>query len=236
MNSIGVWKSGKAVTIEGPEGTYSYYHPNHLFTGCGWDAETASLLVLKRPVESLLILGLGGGTVARQCRALFPEAEIVGLEVSARVLKIAYQHFDLRSLNVETLNASGPAFMRSTRKRFDAIIDDMWPSDPDSTKPLFVEADWATLVSSRLKPTGLYAVNVYSRKESSYEASGAAKLLKSVFRCLREIYHEPGPTTVIVGGNDLHRPKDARVRLQHLPLPMARGLQHVRFRTLHNSF
>lgn len=222
--------------IMAPEGTFSYYHPDHLFTGRGWDAETASLLVLKRPVKSLLILGFGGGTVARQCRALFPQAEIVGVEISTRVLKMAYQHFELDSLNIKTVNMSGQAFMRSTRRRFDAIIDDMWPSEPESTKPLFVEPDWTNLVTSRLKPDGMYAANVYSREENSYEAVTAVRRLKSVFKCLREVSPEPGITTVIAAGNDLYRPKEARARLRHLAPRLARGLQHVRFRTLHNAF
>jgi len=221
--------------ITGPEGTYSYYHPDHLFTGLGWDAETASLLVLKRPVNSLLILGFGGGTVARQCRALFPQAEIVGVEVSARVLKIAYQHFELHSLNIKTVNTSGQAFMRSTRRRFDAIIDDIWPPESESTKPLFAEADWTNLVISRLKRGGMYAVNVYSREESSYEVATAVRRLKSVFKCLREVSHEPGITTVIAGGDDLDSPKEARAKLKRLASPLACGLQHVRFRTLHNA-
>jgi len=236
MNSIQVQLSGKAVMMVGPEGTYSYYHPDHLFTGCGWDAETASLLLLKRPADSILILGFGAGTVARQCRALFPQAEIVGVEISARVLRIARQHFGLNSLNLTTVNQSGQAFMRSTRRRFDVIIDDMWPPGRQSAKPLFAEANWMTFVCSRLKPDGLYAVNVYSREESSYEAATAIKCLKSVFKCVREVYNGSGPTTVIVGGNHLHTSKKARANLQDLARPMARGLQHVHFRTLQNIF
>jgi spermidine synthase len=221
--------------LMGPEGTYSYYHPAQLFTGLGWDAETASLLLLKRPVNSILLLGFGGGTVARQCRALFPQAEIVGVEASARVLKIAYQHFELQSLNIKTVNKSGQVFMGSRHRRFDAIIDDMWPSEPDS-KPLFVEPDWMNLVVSRLKPGGMYAVNVYSREESSYEAATAVRLLKTVFKCLREVSLTPGITTVIAGGDALHRPKEARARLKLLAPRLARSLQNVRFRTLHNTF
>jgi spermidine synthase len=235
MNSIRVKVSGKAIMMVGPEGTYSYYHPNHLFTGSGWDAETASLLLLKRQADSILILGLGGGTVARQCCALFPRAAIVGVEISARVLSIARQYFGLHSLNLTTVNQSGQAFMRSTRRRFDAIIDDMWPPGLESTKPFFADPNWIPLVRSRLKPGGLYAVNVYSRQESSYEAATTVSCLKSAFKCVREVHYGSGPTTVIVGGNQLQTPRKARTNLQDLAQPMARGLQHVHFRTLQNN-
>lgn len=61
-------RQGEAVYLDAPEGTFSYYHPREIFTGFSWDALSASPLLARRRVESILILGLGGGTAARQCR------------------------------------------------------------------------------------------------------------------------------------------------------------------------
>jgi len=219
-----------------PEGAFSYFHPDSLFTGFGWDAETASLLLLKRPVESLLILGFGGGTVARQCRALFPQTVIVGVEISARILRMAYQHFHLDTLQVTTVNTSGEAFLRRTRRRFDAIIDDMWPAQPGRPKPLFAEPNWLNLIRSRLKSDGMYAVNLYDRVESLYEVKTALQRFKADFNCVLEVIPGQRVTTIIAGGDDLHTPKEARTRLRRLAPAFTHGLDHVRYRTLHNSF
>ena len=46
----------------------------------------------------VLILGLGGGSVARVVRALAPRAKIVGVEMNGAVLRAARRHLDLDAL------------------------------------------------------------------------------------------------------------------------------------------
>lgn len=217
----------------GPEGTYSYYHPDILFTGLGWDAQTASTLLSRRPVKKVLILGLGGATVARQCRVLYPHAEITGVEINGAVINLAYKYFDLDSINVVVVNTSGQDYLKKTRRRFDAIIDDMWWPKLHSPKPIYVEPKWVELVRSHLGPDGLYAINLYSRTLDAYEVTTAIKLLKPYFEELREV--RPGPpqeTATIVAGFNLCAPREARAKLQLLPPSIIRGLQHVRFLTI----
>src|SRR5436190_301024 len=118
MELLRVIHQGKSVRLQAPEGMFSYYHPDNLFTGLGWDAQTASLMLVKTPVRSILILGLGAGTVARQCRAVFPRASIVGVEIDLNVVSLAYRHFDLKSIAVELMIHSGPDYLRKTYLKF----------------------------------------------------------------------------------------------------------------------
>ena len=223
---------GKAFRLVAPEGTYSYYHPEKLFTGFGWDAQTASLLFAKQPIESILILGLGGGTVARQCRALFSEAHITGVELNPQVLELARENFALGSLGIEAINSSGESFIKNTSAVFDAIIDDMWLPNATDVKPLFIEPDWPRLINARLKNHGLYAINLYSRGESRYEVRTATRRLAAEFEALREVQPPMGQTTVIVAGRELPSPRAARERLRSLPSQFADELRAVRFHSL----
>jgi spermidine synthase len=218
MDLLKLMQHGRAYRLRAPEGTYSFYHPERLFTGLGWDAQTASLLLATQPVQSILILGLGGGTVARQCRALMPD--------------LAYRNFAIGSLSIEAISNSGQSYLRSTNQIFDAIIDDMWLPSASELKPILIENDWAHLIKSRLSQTGLYAVNLYSRRESSSEARIAVNRLRKEFRLLREVQPGPGQTTVIVAGQDLLSPKAARTKLRSLRATFANDLSHVRFRSL----
>jgi spermidine synthase len=223
---------GKSRRLNGPEGTYSYYHPKHIFTGLGWDAESASLLLARDPVRSILMLGLGGGTVARQCRKLFPKASILGVELDEDVIELAYRSFDLRSICVKAVAMPGEEYLRKTSRRFDAIIDDMWlPHSPDQ-KPVLTDPDWSARVFSRLNSGGIYAVNLYSRSESRFQASQAVKQLAGIFRTLREVRPGPGETTVIAAGSNLRTPRESRSRLRRLPPDVADALNHVSFRTI----
>ena len=227
-----ITKRGRAVRLRAPEGTFSYYHPDHLFTGLGWDAQSASLLFLNVPVENVLLLGLGGGTVARQCRAMFPSARIVGVEISSTVIDRAYEQFELATSRIELVHSSGEKFLATTHDKFDAIIDDMWVAGASGIKPVLQNQNWLRLVTSCLHARSLYAVNLYSRRESRFEVRTALPRLRSAFRHLRELTPGTCDTTVLVGGSELLRPLQARSRLTQLPTTIRRGLSHVTFRTL----
>lgn len=232
MEPLRLIRHGKALRLRAPEGTYSYYHPKYLFTGLGWDAQTGSLLLARRAIRSILILGLGGGTVARQCRALFPDALIVGVELNRRVIDLAYQPFALRSTDLKVVIMAGEKYLRKTNRRFDAILDDMWiPHHPDQ-RAVLTDPEWSKLVFSRITPGGIYAANLYSRSESRYQASGAVNRLASRFRTLREVRPSPGETTVIAGGRNLYTPRETRAKLRNLPPALAAALAHVSFRTI----
>jgi|RhiMethySRZTD1v2_1073278.scaffolds.fasta_scaffold27546_5 Spermidine synthase len=228
-----VVQRGESLRLNGPEGTYSYYHPEHIFTGLGWDAESASLLLVRDTVSSILLLGLGGGTVARQCRKLFPKASIVGVELDQDVIDLAYRSFHLRSIRLKAVKMSGEEYLKKTARKFDAIIDDMWLPHCPEQKPVLTDPDWSRRVFSRLNRGGLYAVNLYARSESRYHASPAVKRLAGTFSMLREVRPGPGETTVIAAGSDLCTPRESRSRLRRLPPEVAHALGHVSFHTIH---
>ena len=71
-------RRGRSLRIDGTFA--SYYEPGLPLTGSVWDA-LALPLVLLPPARrrSVLVLGLGGGSVARVVRALAPAACIVGV-------------------------------------------------------------------------------------------------------------------------------------------------------------
>src|SRR6185369_14931643 len=116
----------------------------------------------------ILILGLGGGTVARQCRLLFPAAKIVGVDIDKEIIDLAHRHFALAAVNLTVIHASGQQYLRSTKRKFDAIIDDMWLPAPFSPKPALTETAWPALIDSHLNAGGVYSLNLYSRAESAF--------------------------------------------------------------------
>ncbi|MCA1621004.1 MAG: hypothetical protein LC795_17195 [Acidobacteria bacterium] len=220
---------GRAVRIVASVGTFSYHHPRRPFTGYGWDTQSAVLLLLDREVSSILILGLGAGTAARQCRLMFPRAAIVGVDADPRIVEMGYRHCDLGASGVEVHVTTGLRFLRRTRRRFCAIVDDMWPPERGGPKPIFDEPDWPLLVKSRLRPRGLYAVNLYSRRADAREVPSALKTLGPHFRELREVRPGLGPTALVAAGDELLPAREARARLARLPRRWAKGLSHVRF-------
>lgn len=212
-----------------PEGTFSYYHPSHVFTGFAWDAQTASLLLHDRPPRSVLLLGLGGGTVARQCRTVFPEVRLVGVEVDREVLRAAVAHFHLREWKVQANCLPAETFLTRSSSQFDAILDDIWPSRPGTRKPLLAVNDWLPMVRSRMVRDGVYAVTVYGRGDEPHDFRCAVKKLKMHFRSVCEVRPALGQVTVLAATDGLIK-ASAKLRALGVPWSTSCGRMSLRYR------
>lgn len=105
----------------------SRYEPGQVATGSVWDAIAAPLLALPpHRRRAVLILGLGGGSVARLIRALAPDAQIVGVEFDPGVVRAARRHFGLDRLRIEVVIGDALSVLARERRRFDAVIEDVF--------------------------------------------------------------------------------------------------------------
>jgi spermidine synthase len=118
------------------DGSYaSTWEPGSETTGSVWDGIAAGLLAL--PPErrrSVLLLGIGGGSAARVVRAVAPRARIVGVEIDPEVVRAARQWFELDALGVEAVVDDAARFLARTRRRFDAVLEDVFMGDVRSLR------------------------------------------------------------------------------------------------------
>ena len=219
---LSVIRNGRAVRLRSCEGTFSYFHPQKHFTGFSWDALAASLLLGVGDPGAVLMLGLGGATVGRQCRRVWPQCRITGVEADGRVVRLARSHFQLDQLGIRVVVATGQDYLRRSRARFDAVLDDIWPADPRQPKPVFSEPDWAQRIASHVKPGGIFAVNVYRTGMCPSERLTAVQRLGATFPRIVEVRPPFGSTTVLAAGMDMLSARDVRSRISKLP-PDARA-------------
>jgi spermidine synthase len=118
------------------DGSYaSTWEPGSETTGSVWDGIAAGLLAL--PPErrrSVLLLGIGGGSAARVVRAVAPQARIVGVEIDREVVRAAREWFELDALGVEAVVDDAARFLARTRRRFDAVLEDVFMGDARSLR------------------------------------------------------------------------------------------------------
>jgi spermidine synthase len=161
----------------------SLYRPRDAATGAVWRALAAPLAAL--PPERLrrvLLLGLGGGSAVRVVRALAPRAQIVGVEIDAEVLAAARRHFGLAALGVETRLGDARSVLRHERRRFDAVIEDVFVGDARSVrKPDWLLEDGLQLAWRRVAPGGLLVSNTL------HEARRVARALQAFPGALLEL-------------------------------------------------
>lgn len=106
---------------------------------------------------SLLILGMGAGTYASQCRQYFPNLAIEGVEIDKRITDVSYTYFDApRDVPVTTYD--GRAYLYGTDKKYDVIMVDAYQ---DITIPFQMSSrEFFQLVQGHLKDGGVMVVNM----------------------------------------------------------------------------
>ena len=164
-------RRGRALRVDGT--TASFYRPGRVATGSVWDAIAAPLLLLPpRRRRAVLILGLGGGSVARLARALAPDARIVGVEIDAEVVRAARRWFDLDAIDVEVVLRDAHDYLRRCRRRFDAVIEDVFVGRGRAVrKPPWLPSPGLALAASRVRRGGVLVSNALD------EAGGVAREL-----------------------------------------------------------
>ncbi len=113
---------------------------------------------------SMLILGNGSGTYARQCSRYFDDMEIKGVEIDQTITDLAYEYFDL-SDDVEVTTYDGRAYLQADTGTYDVIMVDAYQ---DITVPFQMSSvEFFTLVKEHLKPNGVMVVNMNMRATRS---------------------------------------------------------------------
>ena len=90
-------------------------------TGYYYDYALAAPLLADS--KKILILGMGTGTFAEQCKKYFPSAQILGVEIDEKITALAKKYFDLPE-EVEVVTYDGRAFLQADKNFYDVILVD----------------------------------------------------------------------------------------------------------------
>ena len=104
----------------------------------------------------LLILGMGTGTYAKQCRSYFPDIVSEGVEIDQKIVDLSRKYFDLpEDIPVEV--GDGRAYLRNAGT-YDVIMVDAYQ---DITIPFHMSTtEFFEMVKEHLCPGGVMVVNM----------------------------------------------------------------------------
>ncbi len=210
------------------DGTFaSWYDPSLPVTGSVWDALAIPLLLLPpRRRRRVLVLGLGGGSVARVIRALAPAARVVGVERSPEVLTAARRWLDLDQLGVEVVVADAQAYLEASQHRFDLVVEDVFVGRGRAVrKPDWLPEPGIALAARRLARGGLLVSNTID------ESAHVARALHRRFPALLSVEVEDFDNRVLVAGTSRLEARALRAAVRAEPV-LAATLPRLRFRTL----
>jgi spermidine synthase len=204
----------------------SFYRPGEITTRCVWDAIAAPILWLPPARRRrILILGLGGGSIARLARALAPEAAIRGIELDADVVRLAREHFELDALGIDVEIADAFEWLQQARGTYDVILEDVFVGEGDEVrKPDWIPDPAHAWAFARLAPGGVFVSNTLD------EHNEVARGMREVFPRLVAIETEDYDNQVLVGGGEGLSGRALRERVAADPI-LAASLPILSFRS-----
>lgn len=204
-------------------GVQSVYMKDDTLTGLYYDyAMAAPLMVPDKNPDSMevLILGMGTGTYATQCRKYFGDMNIEGVEIDEKITKLSRKYFALPDdINVTTYD--GRAFLNASDRKYDVIMVDAYQ---DITIPFQMSSvEFFRLVKSHLNENGVMVVNMNMRGNDDGDINQyLADTISSVFGNVytvevdnstnRELFASDNNDMISVFNDNISGIKDADLR------------------------
>ncbi|MDG4812328.1 fused MFS/spermidine synthase [Hydrogenovibrio sp. 3SP14C1] len=111
-------------------------------------------------VQSILMLGLGGGSLASQLHSVLPNCQQTLVELREAVIQIAYRYFYLpETPQIETIQADAQAFVQHSPQQYNLIIVDLY--DNESMPWAFTEEAFLSQLLSLVSPSGRILFNLW---------------------------------------------------------------------------
>ena len=164
-------------------GTHSIYNPDRLLTGGPWDYFLLAPLIAGQTMadmDSLLVVGLGAGTVSKQFTAVYgADVQIDGVELDPKVIELGRRYFDMNEQNLNAIAADGRTYLQHSKDRYDVIAVDAYrqPYIPFHlvTREFFQEA------RDHLQPNGVLALNAGRTGQDFRLVDVLASTMRAVF-------------------------------------------------------
>jgi spermidine synthase len=128
-------------------------------------------IVRQSYARNVLIIGCAGGTLATMLRRLHCKVTVV--DINYRAFVIARDYFKLPE-DVRCVRRDGIAYLRTTRKHYDAIVVDVFGSN-NAVPGLFRTEKFFQQVQNVLTPKGIMVMNVITANDKDNRADDIAR-------------------------------------------------------------
>jgi len=143
-------------------------------------------------VKECLILGLGGGGIAKIVRKNWPQTKIVGVDIDPIIVDLGKKYLGLDKLGVEIIIQDAFVFLTSDQSpitnHYDLVCIDMYVGDKVPEK--FEIEDYIHLVGRLLARDGVVVFNRLYYAEKRKEAEEFHRKLIHIFKKVRPVYPE----------------------------------------------
>jgi len=141
-----------------------------------------SALVFGSKPESVLLIGLGGGSLINFLLQSCPDASIDAVEIREQIISLAHDYFFIprQNTNLTIINASGQDFIKQQAERgrfYDLILIDAFDEHGPASQT--VEEEFLGACRERLNEDGIFVANLWTGPGDNFPAKYAT--VKAVF-------------------------------------------------------
>ncbi len=178
---------------------HSIYRKGSWLTNNIWDKPLVlPWAAMATPPRSLAVLGNGAGTVARAYGHFYPDTRVDGVEIDGQLSDVGRRLFDLKGPNLYLHTADARPFLRTSKRRWDAIFVDAYRQP---YIPFYMTtSEFFALVAKHLNPGGIVMVNVGHPEGSTELEAAMAATMKTQFTT---VLRDPSErvNTILLGAN-----------------------------------
>jgi spermidine synthase len=166
------------------QGVHSIYDPNSVLVGGIWDYFLIAPFFNDAPhtadqVDSLALIGLAAGTVAKEYTAVYGPIPVDGVELDPEIIRVGREYFDMTEPNLNAVAQDGRYFLANSDKTYDVVAIDAYrpPYIPFhlTTREFFQQ------VREHLTDDGVVAINVGRTQHDWSLVNVLASTLKAEF-------------------------------------------------------
>lgn len=186
-------------------GVQSIYKKNQILSNMYYDYALMSPFFIEgtttdKPLD-VLVLGMGTGTFAKECKYFFPNSRIDGVEIDEKIVKLSKEYFELKDSEATVFVNDGRTFLASPdASQYDLVMVDAYH---DITIPFHMSTtEFFSEIKNHLKPNGVIMININMRSENSTEI--VDYLTQTLRNNMEKVYkvNVPGTTNTIVFSSD----------------------------------
>jgi spermidine synthase len=203
-NYIQILQEGNRTLLALNEGQaiHSIYDPTTLTTGGPWDYFTLGPMFADNfdvsSVRSALIVGLAGGTAARELAVAYPGIAIEGVEIDGTIADLGYEYFGLADVpNLTTHIEDGRWFLERMPTRYDIVAVDAYHQPYIPFQLTTVE--FFDLVANHLNPNGAAVINVGRTATDFRLIDVISSTMRQVFPYVYAVDVERFHNTMLIG-------------------------------------
>lgn len=154
---------------------------------------------LHQKISKLLILGIGGGTIARHLHQSLPEISIAAVERREAVIDIALEYFELPAdERLQLYTADAEQFLTEQPSEWDLIMVDLF--DAIGVDETALKLSFLDLCYAQLSPRGVLVMNLWRDDDVTYFR--ACNYLESCFEQRVWYLYEADGNTIVYAFKD----------------------------------